>query len=293
MNNFFCETDSFDEWHDMLNVHGALIEKTNNGHFFGSVQKKTTTLGLEFFLVKSTPQTIKFNISDSIYLLLSFSNFNVTCNDKTFSVDGNQVSIFDLSSPLVIDYPTTRIIKGILIPKKNLNIINKENITPGVIKDNIFEYSFTEILTTINVNDNNLEKKLITISNIVQFYINSKNKVIYPSRSISARQKKIVDDAKKIMIENISDVSLSFVSDKLFVSRSTLQAAFSAHNLSFIKALTDIRIDKLKKELLNNENAKISTLCNDVGYQSISNAAKQFKIVTGLTFAEYKKKNKG
>ncbi|PSU93298.1 hypothetical protein C0W80_20640 [Photobacterium leiognathi subsp. mandapamensis] len=292
MKNFFCETDSFVEWHDILKVHGAVIEQIGNDHFFGSIQKKTSSLGLEFCLVKSTPQSVRFNIADYIYLLFNFSKLNVTYRDKTFSVDGNQVSIFDLSFPLVIEYQSARIVKSILIPKRYLYVDNI-NIALGVITDNFFEYNFKEILSKVNVNDYDLDQKLITVSNIIQFYINSKKNDIYLSCKISNRHKKIYDDAKKIMIDNISSVSLNFVADKLFVSRSTLQAAFSAHNSSFIKALTDIRIDRLKKELLNNENAKISMLCNDVGYQSISNAAKHFKIVTGLTFAEYKKKNKG
>ncbi|PSV10002.1 hypothetical protein C0W59_21585 [Photobacterium kishitanii] len=292
MNDFIFETDSFDEWNSRLNVHGALIERSCDQHFFGSVQKKTTNLGLEFFIVKSTPQTITLDISDSLYILLNFSECNITCNNETLKINSNHVSLFDLSSSTVFDYPLARITKGILIPKKNLQIEGK--IIPiGVIIDHIFEYGLINIITDMNINDDNLELKLTTILNLIQFYINTKRNITIHTRNITSRQKKLVNDAKKIMIEHISDVSLKFVSDKLFVSRSTLQAAFSAHNLSFIKALTDIRVETLKKELLTNESDKISTLCNNVGYSSISNAAKQFKIVTGLTFAEFKKKNKG
>ncbi|PSV76376.1 helix-turn-helix domain-containing protein, partial [Photobacterium kishitanii] len=212
------------------------------------------------------------------------------CKSGSYSINTDSINtdllLFDLSSPVTINYPKTRITKGLIIPYEKLKI-NHMVIPTGKIQQTKYGKYIYDIISSIVSHDKNLDLKIETIINLLNFYLseNINSKII-----ATKRQQKIFEDAQEIIKDNILNVNLNYVANQLYISRSTLQSAFSVHNTSFIKTLTDIRIERIKMSLSSTENInkKISTICNEAGYSSISNASKQFKLTTGLSFAEFK-----
>ena len=88
---------------------------------------------------------------------------------------------------------------------------------------------------------------------------------------------------------NKSTLSLEDVANELGYSVSYVSAILKKNNTSFIKFLTDVRMEKAKMLLRNPEN-KLLTIANEVGYDDPYYFSHCFKKNTGLSPVEYRKK---
>ena len=84
-------------------------------------------------------------------------------------------------------------------------------------------------------------------------------------------------------------LSLDDLARELGYSLSYISAILKRNNTSFTKYLTDIRMSKAKI-LLNEENSKLITIANQVGYEDPYYFSHCFKKYFGISPGEFRKK---
>jgi YesN/AraC family two-component response regulator len=83
-------------------------------------------------------------------------------------------------------------------------------------------------------------------------------------------------------------IDLRFLGDMLHASPSHLARTFKKYmNFSIISYINKIRIEKAKIKL-EDQGLSIQAIASELGYESLNNFYKYFKIMTGLTPAAYR-----
>ena len=93
-----------------------------------------------------------------------------------------------------------------------------------------------------------------------------------------------------IEAEYMNNISLEYVSERIFISSSYLSHLFKKETgQNFIEYLRDFRLKK-SCELLKNTNLRITEICKKIGYDSASYFNTIFRQVYGITPAQYREK---
>ena len=117
---------------------------------------------------------------------------------------------------------------------------------------------------------------------------------------IATRVNKIVEDIKKIILEQIADLSgdknlklSSLITNKIHYEYSYLSDLFSSiEGITIEQFFILQRIEKVK-ELLVYEEASLTEISWQTGFSSVHHLSAQFKKVTGLTPSYFKKMGAG
>lgn len=100
--------------------------------------------------------------------------------------------------------------------------------------------------------------------------------------------KEVIDIINK---EYMTDISLDYIADKVYLSPSYLSYLFKiSTGMSFIKYLTEYRLNEATK-LLDNTNMKVVDIGNNVGYGNLSYFCMLFKNHFGVTPAKYRERS--
>jgi AraC-like DNA-binding protein len=93
------------------------------------------------------------------------------------------------------------------------------------------------------------------------------------------------------LMENFArEINLDKIADLVNLNKSSFCRYFKTRTKKTCSQfLNEIRIAHACKQLVNN-NKTISNICYETGYNNISHFNRQFKLITGLTAGEYKKK---
>jgi YesN/AraC family two-component response regulator len=103
------------------------------------------------------------------------------------------------------------------------------------------------------------------------------------------KYKEVVDEAKEYITNNYnSDLTLDKIASAVNYSKSRFCFIFKAvAGETYIEYLNAVRIEKAK-DLLKNSNLPITEISYLVGYYTIANFNKNFKLITGITPREYR-----
>lgn len=157
------------------------------------------------------------------------------------------------------------------IAKKLIEKLNKESTQRiNESAENIFRSN------TLN----ELKKQIISL------LFELKNENVNADEELSS---KAVRDALQIIHENyMKDISLEFISEKVYISPGYLSNIFTkATGQSLIKYLTSYRLKKAK-QLLNDTNMKIVDVAKSVGYLNVSYFCWVFKAYYQITPSKYR-----
>lgn len=108
----------------------------------------------------------------------------------------------------------------------------------------------------------------------------------------NSKNKKLVDEAIKLIQENYNDfnISLNNIAEKLYITPNYLSTLFKNEmGVTFSDYLMAYRIEKAK-ELLKDIKVKIYEVAEAVGYTDQHYFSKVFKNITGFTPKEYREK---
>lgn len=109
-----------------------------------------------------------------------------------------------------------------------------------------------------------------------------------PDKKYESYSSKIKQVVKYIYERYADDLSVDFLADMVNLSSSRLSRLFKAEtDQGVLEYLTVVRIQKAK-ELLQQENAKIYEVSEEVGYKTSQYFSQVFKRITGLTPNEYR-----
>lgn len=114
----------------------------------------------------------------------------------------------------------------------------------------------------------------------------------YVSLTKNSKNRKLIDEAIKLIQENYSDlnISLNSIAEKLYITPNYLSTLFKSEmGVTFSDYLTACRIEKAK-ELLKDVKVKIYEVAEAVGYTDQHYFSKVFKNITGFTPKEYREK---
>lgn len=89
-----------------------------------------------------------------------------------------------------------------------------------------------------------------------------------------------------------SQIDLTGLAEKFHATASHLARTFKKHvGLSIVSYVNKLRIDR-SKVLLEDQSLSVQEIASSLGYESLNNFYKYFKIATGLTPASYRQKKK-
>jgi len=132
--------------------------------------------------------------------------------------------------------------------------------------------------------------KRLTIDQLYEFMIDVTITVVsHLSYQRKTRNQKIVEQVKVLINENYGmDVSLEYISEKVYISPCYLSSIFSQETgETFKEYLTKVRMEKAK-ELLKNISLKVYEVSQQVGYSDPHYFSQVFKKYTGMTPAQYR-----
>lgn len=106
----------------------------------------------------------------------------------------------------------------------------------------------------------------------------------------SARSAKIIEKAKKYILENYSkDISLKSVSEYVFLNATYFSLLFKNETgKNFVDYLVETRVDVAKK-LLHQPETKVYEVSKMVGYNETTSFNRAFKRIVGVAPSDYKK----
>lgn len=106
----------------------------------------------------------------------------------------------------------------------------------------------------------------------------------------NSKQERLVEQAKLLIVNNLDEpFSLDALADNLFVSRSTLCAAFKQETGQSLGAFAQKERFRQAQDLLANSRLEISDVAAAVGYQRQGSFTEAFKARTNLTPTEWRR----
>jgi AraC-like DNA-binding protein len=128
-----------------------------------------------------------------------------------------------------------------------------------------------------------LECKLISILDIILDFLEKE--------VCGTKMTKDFQTALEIMRENVDkeNLSLEFLAEKLFFSRSKTQKIFYENNTTFREEIQRIRTDLLCEKIGEDPSVALQDIIELVGYKSLGSADKIFKRLKGVSISKYKK----
>jgi len=138
-------------------------------------------------------------------------------------------------------------------------------------------------------------KRIFSINNIMELEQEAIKLIEYKdgiNTSEGKSTKNVVNDVIEIIQKDyMTDISLEYISEKVFLSTSYLSYLFKLHTgQSLIKYITDYRLKQAKK-LLDDTNMKVIDIGISVGYHNLSYFCMLFKNHYGNTPAKYRERN--
>ncbi len=107
----------------------------------------------------------------------------------------------------------------------------------------------------------------------------------------TSKSKDIIKNVKRYIQKNYStDISLELLSSKMFISPSYLSYLFKkVEGQSYSNYLKNIRLNRAKELLINNDSLKVFEVCYMVGYKEYKYFSQQFKKAFGMNPTEIRK----
>ncbi len=111
------------------------------------------------------------------------------------------------------------------------------------------------------------------------------------TNSITTEDTKRINKVMNFIMENYErEIKLEEIADLVSLNISSFCRYFKSRtHKTYTQFLNEIRIAQACK-LLINKKMRVSEICYETGYNNISHFNRQFKLITGLTASEYKKK---
>ncbi|GEK15923.1 helix-turn-helix domain-containing protein [Aliivibrio fischeri] len=253
----------------------------NLGCDWGELLTITKTTESMYFYGSNKSQTIYVTEQNSLCLFYSATATKWKTNDNKGILKQGGVVLFDCNQPFTYSVNQSNSIILIIIPYQ---IYDAENITK-MLEGRGFIYSrfILSILREIdNDNVNALKNKLFSLINILP--VVSENHASNKRLSLFERIKKIIHAHA---LDNF--FSLDKASSLSFCSKRKLHNCLAKEGTSYSKMIHEYRIEYFAEQLIIDRQAKVKTLCYKSGFNSPSYAAKQFKLVKGVTPVRYRR----
>ncbi|MGR5048762.1 helix-turn-helix domain-containing protein [Photobacterium damselae] len=254
-------------------------------------------------------------VDDIQYCSIDYYMFNYMGNNInyfTFFTVNNQINIINDKRNLILIYPYTEqyvsnndneehmiynelyfshddkicfkkrdviFFKAIVIPRV---ILNEKIDQKLYLYDFHYNFLLSEIICTLSSKDIEFSNKIDMI--IKSLLLDFDNKVVMKESLYT----KVTDIVKKYIRDE--ELSIGFVAKELHVSVSLLQKELSKLGVSYSYILKKCRLSLLKKHLLLEYSQPLKKICFLCGYNSLSNASKQFKDEFGMSLRDYQKK---
>ena len=84
-------------------------------------------------------------------------------------------------------------------------------------------------------------------------------------------------------------LNLNLISSSLGMSKSKTQKILSRSNITYSERIKIARVNALAWQIRHYNHKTLYELCYDCGFNTVSNAAVQFKKVKGMSISQYKK----
>ncbi|MFZ3464920.1 helix-turn-helix domain-containing protein [Vibrio harveyi] len=127
------------------------------------------------------------------------------------------------------------------------------------------------------------ECKLISIFDIILDFLEKE--------ICDTKMTKDFQTALKVIRENVDkeNLSLEFLAERLFFSRSKTQKIFYENNTTFREEIQRIRTELMCQKIGEDPSASLQDVIELVGYKSLGSADKIFKKLKGVSISKYKK----
>ena len=111
------------------------------------------------------------------------------------------------------------------------------------------------------------------------------------ANSVNKSDTERITKVLNFLMENFTkDINLDLIADLVSLNRSSFCRYFKSRTMkTFSHFLNEIRIAHACKLLINGDK-RVSEICYEIGYNNISHFNRQFRLITGLTAKEYKRK---
>lgn len=214
-------------------------------------------------------EIVKISMSEEINSLFA----NHGCRVVSFFQKENELVV--LYSPKLDYIPISQICLEILSKYTEVTIATGSSNSNFTLEQIAFAY--------VEADQNLVKSYMSSVITLSDPYLTSNEKDDYHSELMTRA-------AKYCKKEFTKDISLQKISDHLNLNKYYFCTLFKSHfDLTFWEYVTDLRIG-YSKELLSLTNEKIAEISEKCGYLNISHFGKIFKKTTGLTPAEYRKK---
>jgi AraC-like DNA-binding protein len=153
----------------------------------------------------------------------------------------------------------------------------------------LINFATTNGINNIEYQENNEGADYDVIKH--NLYLISKNVIIELQEKQKKRNKWFLVSTKNYTEDNYSnkDLSLGAIASHIGISNSYLSTMFSeAYNVKFTTYLNNLRIEKAKEQL-SNDDLRIKDVASNVGFTTIQTFTRVFKEIVGITPSDYKK----
>ncbi|HIF9334925.1 TPA: helix-turn-helix domain-containing protein [Photobacterium damselae] len=228
-----------------------------------------------FFTVNNRLNII--NDKHNLILIYPYTEQSVFDNNKDKLIYNELY--FSCDEKICLKKQDVIVFKAIVIPRV---ILNKRIDQKLCFHDFHYNFLLSEIISTLSYKDIDFSSK---INMIIKSLLLDFDKTVVAKESLYT---KVTDIIKR----NIRDdeLSIGFVAKELHVSVSSLQKELFKLGVSYSYILKKCRLSLLKKHLILEHSQPLKKICFLCGYNSLSNASKQFKDEFGISLRNYQNK---
>ena len=240
----------------------------------------TKTTDCTYFGGNNTNQSIPVTEFDCLCLFYCTTTTKWSTEDKNGVLKQGGVVLFDCRQSFRYTLRRSSSVVLITIPYQVYDAINITKMLEG--RGFIYSGFILSILREIDMdNDSMLKNKLLSLIHILP---------VVSDNVASSKIVSLFERIKRIIQAHALDTffSLDKAAALSFCSKRKLHNSLAEEGTSYSKMVQDYRIDYLADQLVTDRSAKVETLCYKSGFNSPSYAAKQFKLVKGVTPVRYR-----
>ena len=238
----------------------------------------------DFIFMSSTSAEHKVeiqNINKCFYLIATSGKIRGINGDVETKLPLGGCLLFDENQPFSYIVGNEQDVICLLFPYSYFK--NKDEIKKIAALNKVPYNDFIlNLIKSMHYSDDDLLFKMKAIANLL---LSNKKQ-----QQILTREDYDLNNIINIINHNVlsSKLSLDFISSSLGMSTSKIQKILSKSKMTYSERIKNARVDALAWKIKHYKYKTLFELCYDCGFNSVSNAAVQFKNVKGISISQYK-----